>query len=52
MEAFRLELFTQIQAGNVALLNVGHAMSCALKVAATDIACGGLEQARRVRFWS
>jgi hypothetical protein len=54
MDAFTKELAAQIQQGNASMLNIGHAMSCGLKVLASDIACHGIEQCRRVRAcaWS
>ncbi|TYZ65531.1 hypothetical protein PybrP1_004989, partial [[Pythium] brassicae (nom. inval.)] len=48
IDAFTKELSEQIHRGNVAMLNVGHAMSCGLKVLASDIGCAGIETARRV----
>lgn len=47
MDAFKRDLSEQIQQGNLSMLTVGHAMSCGLKVLCSDLACAGLEVARR-----
>ena len=49
MNEMEAELLSQLQAGNVAMLSVGHAMTCGLKVLTTELACNGMEQCRRVR---
>jgi hypothetical protein len=50
MDAFKRELSEQVQSGDVSMLNVGHAMSCGLKVLTSDLACHGIEVCRRVRL--
>lgn len=50
MNAFKRELSQQIHSGNASNLSVGHAMSCGLKVLASDIAGSGMEACRRVRL--
>lgn len=47
MDAFTKDLSEQIHKGNQSMLNVGHAVSCGLKVLASDIACDGIEKCRR-----
>uniref|UniRef100_K3WJS3 acyl-CoA oxidase n=1 Tax=Globisporangium ultimum (strain ATCC 200006 / CBS 805.95 / DAOM BR144) TaxID=431595 RepID=K3WJS3_GLOUD len=47
IDAFKVELSEQIHKGNVSMLNIGHAMSCGLKVLASDIGCAGIETCRR-----
>ncbi|TYZ65368.1 hypothetical protein PybrP1_012692, partial [[Pythium] brassicae (nom. inval.)] len=48
VDAFTTQLSQQMQRGDTRLLNVGHAISCGLKVLTTDIASAGLETCRRV----
>ncbi|GAB9464618.1 Peroxisomal acyl-coenzyme a oxidase, partial [Globisporangium polare] len=47
IDVFKRELSVQIHKGNASMLNVGHAMSCGLKVLASDIGNAGIETARR-----
>eukprot|EP00644_Phytophthora_capsici_P004307 jgi/Phyca11/545267/estExt2_Genewise1Plus.C_PHYCAscaffold_170368 len=48
VDAFTLQLADQIKQGDPSMLVVGHAMSCGLKVLASEIACNGIETCRRV----
>ncbi|KAF1318228.1 Peroxisomal acyl-coenzyme a oxidase, partial [Globisporangium splendens] len=48
IDVFKAELSEQIHKGNVSMLNIGHAMSCGLKVLASDIGCAGIETCRRI----
>ncbi|KAG4056519.1 hypothetical protein JG687_00003295 [Phytophthora cactorum] len=47
MDAFSLQLADQIKHGDPSMLVVGHAMSCGLKVLASEMACNGIETCRR-----
>ncbi|KAG1708241.1 hypothetical protein DVH05_024924 [Phytophthora capsici] len=47
VDAFTLQLADQIKQGDPSMLVVGHAMSCGLKVLASEIACNGIETCRR-----
>lgn len=43
---FRVDLARQIQGGGLSMLDVGHAMSCGLKVFVSDAASNGIEVCR------
>ena len=47
-DKFSTELADQIKDGDSSMLAVGHAMSCGLKVLASEISCNGIEACRRV----
>ncbi|ETK89592.1 hypothetical protein L917_06221, partial [Phytophthora nicotianae] len=47
MDMFSLQLADQIKHGDPSMLVVGHAMSCGLKVLASEMACNGIETCRR-----
>ncbi|GAB9477082.1 Peroxisomal acyl-coenzyme a oxidase [Globisporangium polare] len=47
VDAFTRELSEQMHKGNTSMLDVGHAISCGLKVLATDLTSGGVETCRR-----
>ncbi|KAG7402328.1 hypothetical protein PHYBOEH_000036 [Phytophthora boehmeriae] len=47
VDSFSLVLADQIKRGDLSKLQVGHAMSCGLKVLTSDLACNGIETCRR-----
>jgi hypothetical protein len=47
VDQFSVQLAAQTKRGDVGLLNVGHAMSCGLKVLCTELSSEGIETCRR-----